>query len=43
MADAGDRFPDFELKAQNGRMWSLSDLSGERAVLYFFPRADTSG
>jgi thioredoxin-dependent peroxiredoxin len=37
----GDKAPDFELPDQNGNPVKLSDLSGQTAVLYFYPRADT--
>jgi len=37
----GDKAPDFRLPDQNGNQVKLSDLKGETAVLYFYPRADT--
>jgi thioredoxin-dependent peroxiredoxin len=39
----GDKAPDFDLLDQNGNQVKLSDLKGETAVLYFYPRADTPG
>jgi len=39
----GDKAPDFNLPDQNGNQVKLSDLKGETAVLYFYPRADTPG
>jgi peroxiredoxin Q/BCP len=39
----GDRAPDFTLPDQEGNQLSLSDLSGQTVVLYFYPRADTPG
>jgi thioredoxin-dependent peroxiredoxin len=39
----GDRAPDFTLPDQEGQPLSLSDLSGQTVVLYFYPRADTPG
>jgi len=39
----GDAAPDFTLPDQNGEEVKLSDLRGETVVLYFYPRADTSG
>jgi peroxiredoxin Q/BCP len=41
--DAGDPAPDFSLRADDGSTVSLSDLAGTRAVLYFYPKDDTSG
>ena len=39
----GDTAPDFVLQDQNGDDLTLSDLRGQRVVLYFYPRADTPG
>jgi thioredoxin-dependent peroxiredoxin len=39
----GDKAPGFALPDQNGEKVKLSDLRGETVVLYFYPRADTSG
>ena len=39
----GDSAPDFELPDQDGETVRLSDLRGQRVVLYFYPRADTPG
>ena len=41
--EVGSPAPDFTLDDQNGEPLSLADLRGERVVLYFYPRADTSG
>lgn len=43
MLEAGTKAPDFALKDQNGKTVTLSDLSGETVVLYFYPKAGTSG
>ena len=43
MIEEGEKAPDFTLDDQNGEPLSLADLRGERVVLYFYPRADTSG
>jgi len=40
---AGDKAPDFRLKTDEGRELSLSDFRGKRVVLFFFPKANTSG
>jgi peroxiredoxin Q/BCP len=39
----GDAAPDFTLPAADGRLVSLSDYRGRRVVLYFYPKAMTSG
>jgi peroxiredoxin Q/BCP len=39
----GDNAPDFSLSDQNGDEVKLSDLRGETVVLYFYPKANTSG
>jgi peroxiredoxin Q/BCP len=39
----GDRAPAFELADQDGRSVKLSDFSGQKVVLYFYPKADTPG
>lgn len=43
MLKAGDVAPDFELATDGGGSVRLSDLRGERVVLYFYPKDDTSG
>jgi thioredoxin-dependent peroxiredoxin len=40
---AGDRFPNFTLQDQNGDTVTLEDLKGQKAVIYFYPKDDTSG
>jgi peroxiredoxin Q/BCP len=40
---AGDPAPDFTVADQNGDELTLSSLRGQTVVLYFYPRADTSG
>lgn len=39
----GDRAPAFDLPATGGRRVSLAGLAGRPFVLYFYPKADTSG
>jgi peroxiredoxin Q/BCP len=39
----GDKAPEFALPDQNGDEVKLSDLRGETVVLYFYPKANTSG
>src|SRR3954469_10158736 len=43
MPAVGDRAPDVELLDQDGQPVRLSDLRGQRVVLYFYPKADTPG
>lgn len=41
--DAGDKAPAFTLPSDGGGKVSLADFKGEKLVLYFYPKADTSG
>jgi thioredoxin-dependent peroxiredoxin len=43
MLEEGDRAPDFELPDQDGQTHKLSDYAGKNVVLYFYPKALTSG
>jgi peroxiredoxin Q/BCP len=43
MADLGDSAPDFELPDQDGNVHKLADYAGKNVVLYFYPKALTSG
>lgn len=43
MLSEGDKAPSFTLPDQNGEKVKLSDLKGQTVVLYFYPKADTSG
>ena len=43
MLAEGDKAPDFTLPDQNGETVKLKDLRGETVVLYFYPKANTSG
>jgi len=43
MLEAGDKAPDFTLPDQNGDEVKLSDRWDEPVVLYFYPKANTSG
>jgi peroxiredoxin Q/BCP len=38
-----DKAPRFDLKDQNGQNVGLSDFSGKKLFLYFYPKANTSG
>lgn len=39
----GDVAPPFELPDQNGNVVRLSDYAGRRVLVYFYPKADTTG
>lgn len=39
----GDKAPDFSVKDQSGNDVSLSDYSGKRVVIYFYPKDNTPG
>jgi peroxiredoxin Q/BCP len=43
MLSENDVAPDFELLDDTGKPTKLSDFKGKRVVLYFFPKAMTSG
>jgi thioredoxin-dependent peroxiredoxin len=41
--NVGDTAPDFEATTDTGASIKLSDYRGQRVVLYFYPKDDTSG
>ena len=43
MPKVDDKAPDFRLQAADGKQVTLSDFRGRPVVLYFFPKALTSG
>jgi thioredoxin-dependent peroxiredoxin len=43
MVEEGDRAPAFELPDQDGNTHKLADYAGKNVVLYFYPKALTSG
>jgi len=43
MLKVGDKAPEFLLKADDGKEVSLADFRGKRVLLFFFPKANTSG
>ncbi len=43
MFNPGDEAPDFELINDEGKRVRLSDYRGQRVVLFFYPKAFTSG
>ena len=43
MLKIGDKSPDFKLPDQDENIVSLSDFSGKKIVLWFYPKASTPG
>jgi peroxiredoxin Q/BCP len=43
MLKISDKAPEFRLKTDEGKEVSLSDFRGKRVLLFFFPKANTSG
>jgi len=43
MLKPGDKAPDFTLLDQQGNKVRLKDFRGRRAIVYFYPKADTPG
>lgn len=43
MLQENDLAPDFTLAADDGSTIRLSELRGRKVILYFYPKADTSG
>ena len=43
MLKVGNKAPDFTLTDKDGNSVSLSDFSGKKVVLYFYPRDNTPG
>ncbi len=39
----GDKAPDFTLTDQDGKEVSLSSYRGKRVLIFFYPKANTSG
>ncbi|QAR33578.1 thioredoxin-dependent thiol peroxidase [Geovibrio thiophilus] len=39
----GDPAPDFSLEGDDGKVYSLSDFSGKKLILYFYPKDNTPG
>lgn len=43
MLKVGERAPDFTLVSDEGEKVKLSALKGKKVILYFYPKAGTSG
>ena len=43
MAEIGTTAPEFELLTDTEETVRLADLRGQKVILYFYPKADTSG
>ena len=43
MLEIGSKVPDFILPDQNGKTHSLLDYRGQKVILYFYPKDNTSG
>jgi peroxiredoxin Q/BCP len=43
MLSEGDRVPDVKLVGMDGQMVSPADFRGQKLVLYFYPKDDTTG
>ena len=41
--DPGHQSPDFEAPDQNGNPVCLTDFKGRRLLVFFYPKANTSG
>ena len=41
--EPGDKAPAFSLKDQNGKTVKLGSFKGKKLLVYFYPRANTSG
>jgi peroxiredoxin Q/BCP len=41
--EEGAQFPAFSLSDQDGKTVTLDDLKGKKAVIYFYPKDDTTG
>ena len=43
MLEKGKKAPDFTLKSSDGKEVKLSDYSGKKVILYFYPKDNTAG
>jgi thioredoxin-dependent peroxiredoxin len=43
MLEEGKKAPEIKLKDQNGNIVSLNEFKGQKVVVYFYPKDDTTG
>jgi peroxiredoxin Q/BCP len=43
MLKSGDKAPAFRLKSDDDKIVALKDFKGRRVLLFFYPKANTSG
>jgi len=43
MPKAGDKAPEFTLTSDENKQTSLKDFKGKNVLIFFFPKANTSG
>tara|TARA_Y100001970_G_scaffold268426_1_gene359681 strand:- start:319 stop:450 length:132 start_codon:yes stop_codon:yes gene_type:complete len=43
MLEVGFKAPEFQLSDQDGNMVNITDFKGKKVLLWFFPKASTSG
>lgn len=43
MIKVGAKAPDFRLKTDDGKEVALKDFAGQHVLLFFYPKANTSG
>jgi peroxiredoxin Q/BCP len=43
MLKPGDKAPDFSLTSDANKQISLTDFKGKRVLIFFYPKANTSG
>ena len=41
--EIGRKAPDFALEDEDGKTVKLSDYKGKRVIVFFYPKANTSG
>ena len=43
MLEVGSKAPEFQLSDQDGNTVNITDFKGKKVLLWFFPKASTSG
>ena len=43
MLEVGSKAPEFQLSDQDGNTVNITDFKGKKILLWFFPKASTSG